>query len=255
MLKPGVRRAFNRAASSYEGAAEVQRQVVARLAELAAGAIVDTPLRIIDAGCGTGFALERLHARWPGAVILAFDLAERMLLQHRRDALHCRPVAADIERLPLADGSADLYWSSFTLQWCDLGRALAEARRVLTPGGRLALATVVDGTFAELRAAFSDVDNYSHSLDFLSAATVQASAAAAGFRDIAITGERVVTRYPDLRSLLDAVRQVGASGVAGRRRPGLLGKAAWQRIAAAWPRDPDGLLPLSYQVLYLTART
>ncbi|MEZ4595828.1 MAG: class I SAM-dependent methyltransferase [Chloroflexota bacterium] len=52
---------------------------------------------------------------------------------------------APADRLPLADGAADLVMSSFALQLVpDRGAALREARRVLRPGGLLAFVTWLD---------------------------------------------------------------------------------------------------------------
>jgi malonyl-CoA O-methyltransferase len=256
MLKARVRQAFNQAAASYCPAADVQRRVVQALAErLSADASASV---IIDAGCGTGFARSLMLAARPAARILAIDHAEQMLHQYR-DGAGARPgyewiVGGDSERLPLADASADLYWSSLCLQWCHLPSALAEARRVLKPGARILFATVVDETFRELRVAFDGVDAHSHTLDCLTRGDVESSVRAAGFATIEVGSERILALFPDLRTLLRAVRQVGASEVSGPRRRGLLGRAAWQRIENRYAqfRDARGC-PLTYDILYVSA--
>ena len=253
-MKTRVRQAFNRAAPSYTGAADIQRRVAVRLAahlppDLAPGLI-------IDAGCGTGLGLPLLHRAWPQASIVAVDLAERMLTQLRhenRPAGHAA-VCGDVEFLPLADACADFYWSSLSLQWCALPAALGEARRVLKPGGRLAFATVTGETFHELRSAFAGIDEYSHSLDFLPPAAIEAAVVAAGFVAPTLRRETIVASYADLKTLLRAVRQVGASEIAGERRRGLLGKDSWRQVDARYRRGEDGLCPLTYDVLYVMAR-
>ena len=121
-----IRNSFERAAPTYDAAAVVQRRVCARLAAGLPSTIAAR--RILDAGCGTGFALPLLRQRFPEARAIALDFAPGML--HRID-WPCERVAGDVEHLPLAPASIDLYWSSLAVQWCDPARALAEARRVL----------------------------------------------------------------------------------------------------------------------------
>ena len=127
--KARVRLSFERAAPTYDGAAAIQRHICA---DLAAGLPAIDPARILDAGCGTGHAQSALQARFPAAHAVALDLSSAML--HRVSAPCCR-IAGDLEHLPLADASLDLYWSSLAVQWCDLGTALREARRTLRPDG------------------------------------------------------------------------------------------------------------------------
>lgn len=87
-----------------------------------------------------------------GAMVVALDLAPSMLERAREAAGPfagpvVRPLAADMEQLPLADGIADLVLAnaSFNLA-LDKHAAFAEAARILRPGGRLvARDLVLDG--------------------------------------------------------------------------------------------------------------
>lgn len=248
--KERVRESFDRAAASYDGAAVVQREVCERLLallELPSGA-----LRILDAGCGTGYGARRLRARWPQAHITAVDFAPAMLALARRDANQCH--AADIEALPLPGASFDAWWSSLSIQWCDPARVFAEAARVLRPGGRLAVSTLAPGTFAELRAAFSGVDRYRHTIGFSEPQAIAEALAGAGFRNIVLQRQTITLHYPDLKALLRAVKAIGANAVGDGARSGMMGRCAWQTLQAAYEnqRMPAGL-PLSYDVLLGTA--
>ena len=96
----------------------------------------------VDVGAGTGRLTGLLKKRYPKAEVIALDLALGMLAQARRHASWWRPfrrVAGDAQALPFADGSMDLLVSNLCLQWCELPAALYEFRRVLRPGGRIAL--------------------------------------------------------------------------------------------------------------------
>lgn len=250
--KARIRTSFDRAASSYDAAATVQRlaceQLLAQLVESGMAA----PRRLLDAGCGTGYGCALLARHWPAAIGIGADFAPAMLIQAARHAQ--RRVAADMEALPFADGAFDLWWSSLAIQWCDPAHVLAEAARTLAPGGRLALTTLGSGTFAELRAAFAGVDTHTHTIAFDAAAHLGERAAATGFRRIEVSRETVAVYYPDLRTLLAAVKAIGANVIGPGQRRGLLGKAAWARVAAAYEawRTPAGL-PASYDLVLLTA--
>lgn len=251
-----VRQSFARAAATYDSAAEVQRRACRALAQhLPAIAPPNTPLaaRILDAGCGTGYALPLLHAHAPQACLLALDLTPAMLA--RIDAATPR-VQGDLETLPLAAASIDLYWSSLAWQWCDPARALAEARRVLRPGGHFLLCTLGPATFGELRNAFAAVDTYRHTLGFPSATALQELARTAGLPALRTRSQRETLHYPDLHALLHAVKAVGANQLGQGRRPGLMGRAAYARLTAAYEAQrQDAGLPLSYDLVFLWGQT
>jgi demethylmenaquinone methyltransferase/2-methoxy-6-polyprenyl-1,4-benzoquinol methylase len=111
---------------------------------LTAHALVRPGDRVLDVGCGTGdlaFACLRAGA----SSVLGVDFARPMLTQARRKARAAGlgPVAfaaADATRLPVADASVDVWCSGFVVRNIpDLDAALAEAWRVLRPGGRLGI--------------------------------------------------------------------------------------------------------------------
>ncbi|MBS0324748.1 MAG: methyltransferase domain-containing protein [Proteobacteria bacterium] len=209
----------------------------------------DTRGPILDAGCGTGHGTHLLGRCWPGADILALDFALPMVAAVVDTG---QRLCADMESLPLASSSMGGYWSNLAMQWCDSRRVAGEAARVLRPGGWLAVSTLGPGTFAELRQAFAGVDAHRHTLVFPARQAVAAAFTGVGLR-ITLEQRSLLRHYPDLGSLLAAVRELGASRVTGAgRRTGLMGKVAWQRFAANYEalRQPRGL-PLSYDVFFI----
>lgn len=99
------------------------------------------PLRVADIGCGEGYlAIEA--AKFARRVV-AIDrsapvLARARQLAVRRGASNIVWRRGDIEKLPLRNGAVDVALLSQALHHAaDPGRALAEAARVVVPGGRV----------------------------------------------------------------------------------------------------------------------
>src|SRR5688572_3190326 len=78
-----IRRAFERAAVTYDDAAAVQSEVRTRLLsrlEIVRG----QPNVILDLGAGTGHATRSLKTRFPRAFVIAMDSSAAMLREARR---------------------------------------------------------------------------------------------------------------------------------------------------------------------------
>lgn len=252
--KQRIRQAFDQAATTYDEAADVQREVCDRLAGYFEQADPGfSPFAILDAGCGTGYGIEWLKQRWPSAELSLVDFAPGMLLASQTRSPQARRICADIETLPFADSQFDLYWSSLAWQWNNPGRCVAEAGRVLKPDGMLAVATLGTDNFPELRHAFAEIDDYSHVLTIPDPERLLASCRI-GCWQIRLWQRQWVRRYyPDLRTLLRRVKAVGAREVE-QRRPAPFSRAAWQAINARYERlrEAEGL-PLTYDVVWLIA--
>ncbi|MGH3821771.1 MAG: class I SAM-dependent methyltransferase [Pseudonocardiaceae bacterium] len=108
-------------------------RLVADLADLSAAD------RVIDVGCGPGTAVREAARR--GARAIGVDPAPVMLRLAgtlTRDRAAVTWAAGTAEDLRQPDGSATVLWSIATVHhWSDVTAGLAEARRVLAPGGRL----------------------------------------------------------------------------------------------------------------------
>jgi demethylmenaquinone methyltransferase/2-methoxy-6-polyprenyl-1,4-benzoquinol methylase len=110
-----------------------------RWRRLAAAAVVRPGDRVLDAACGTGdLALAALEA---GArEVVGLDFSPRMLERARRKSSAIEWVHGDLLALPFPDGSFDAATVGFGVRnVADLEHGLRELRRVLRPGGRLAV--------------------------------------------------------------------------------------------------------------------
>jgi demethylmenaquinone methyltransferase/2-methoxy-6-polyprenyl-1,4-benzoquinol methylase len=105
---------------------------------LAAEAVVRPGSRVLDACCGTGdLAIACARA---GGIVTGLDFSARMLERARRKAPSIRWVQGDLLALPFPDASFDAATVGFGVRnVADLEAAIRELRRVLRPGGRLAI--------------------------------------------------------------------------------------------------------------------
>jgi malonyl-CoA O-methyltransferase len=265
-----VKRAFGRAARTYDGAAALQREVGTRMLSRL-DVVKIQPRRILDVGCGTGEGTVELAARFPGARVVGLDLALPMVVAARERARRGRSiyrrlvsplvgtrdaeprfVCADATRLPLAGVSFDLAWSNLTLQWVnDLPRAFAELRRVLRPGSLLTFTTFGPDTLKELRAAFARVDGATHVLRFVDMHDIGDMLVHAGFADPVMDMEYLDVTYPSPDALLRELKALGATNATRGRPRGLMGRARYAQLAAGLERFArDGRIPATFEMIY-----
>lgn len=257
-----LRRSFEQAAATYDAAAVLQNEVCRRmLARL--DYIKLEPVTILDAGSGTGNAIAGLLARYPRARVTALDLALAMARRARgrrpwwRGLFDWRgarlaTVCGDIERLPLAGGSADMVWSNLALQWInEPQRAFAEMHRVLKPGGLLMFSTFGPDTLRELRAACRGTDRHTHVHRFIDMHDLGDALVHCGFADPVMDMEIVTLDYGDVRELMRDLKAIGAHNLT-RGRPGTLtGKSLFAKVAQGYEAfRRDGRLPATFEVIY-----
>ena len=107
--------------------------------------------RVFEIGCGTGEALSVLASRAGDAGgVFGLDLSGGMLRRAesklRRDASNVLLIQAEALHLPFANGKFDALFLSFTLELfpaAEMPTLLAECRRVLRPGGRLGIVSLL----------------------------------------------------------------------------------------------------------------
>ncbi len=248
-----VRRSFDRASASYDGAAvlqaEVRDQLLTRL-ELTAL----SPRLAVDAGAGTGHASRALKRRYPGAQVLALDTSLGMLRLAGKQQSWLRPLArvcASAEQLPLPDGCVDLIVSSLMLQWCDPDAVFAEFRRVLAPRGLLTFTTLGPDTLRELRAAWLAVDSRTRVISFIDMHDIGDALVRAGFAAPVLDVERYTLSYTDVRALTADLKAIGARNATAGRPKGLTTPRQFAAMRSAYEAHrAEGRLPATYEVVF-----
>jgi MPBQ/MSBQ methyltransferase len=177
---------------------------------LAAARLDRRDLETLDAGAGTGFTTEGILAHVDPARVTMLDQSPHQLARAaRRPALAgVRRLLGDAEALPFADDAFDRYVSAGSIEyWPDPQRGIAEAYRVLRPGG---VATVIGPVRPAGRVARALADLW---MLFPSVEQYRTWFSRAGFRDV-----EVVPVAPDWyreTRVPYAVAVVGVCGAAG----------------------------------------
>ncbi len=218
---------------------------------------------VVDVAVGSGALVPALHeAAGPDGLVLTLDRSIGML---RRVPDPVPRVQSDAARLPLADATADVVVAAFVLFLLpDAARAVAEAARVLRPGGRLLAATwgAQSGTGAdavireELDAAgapaFPDLPRSDHLTDSPDAL---AALLDERFTDVATTSRPLDARF-DAQSALAMRTGCGALGWRFRRLDPARQEEVRARLASRITAlDPEALVDRSEVLLTAARRT
>jgi len=241
-----VRQGFGRGAASYETQAYLQQAVAWRLGRLCR----DLPLPAgpcADLGAGSGLLSRALLAQRPSLANppLQLDLCPELLAHNPLAAPATAPW--DLNRgLPPQLQNAGLLLSSFALQWLDDPMAqLAHWAGRLAPGGWLALAVPVAGSFDSWQAAARAASVPCTALPLPEADGLIEAAIRAGLQLRQAQRLRFSRTPRDGLATLRLLRSLGAT--ASRQPP--LAAGQLRRLLAHWPAAP-----LRWEVLLLVGR-
>lgn len=133
-IEPAAAIGFDRQAASY---AAVRPHYPAAAVQVLADQGLAAGATVVDLGAGTGiFSRQLIDA---GYTVLPIEPVAGMRAQFRLDTPGVEPIDATAEHVPVEDGSVDAVVAAQAFHWFDPQPALAEAARVLRPGGVLLL--------------------------------------------------------------------------------------------------------------------
>ena len=168
------------------------------------------PLVIADLGAGEGTVSQLLARR--AKKVIAVDNSEKMVefgssLARSHGVKNLEYRFGDLEELPIKKGEADVAFFSQSLHHAQHpARALAEAFRILKPGGRVIVLDLLKHHFEEARALYADVWLGFSEVELrrmlsdagfkdISTALVHREAEAPHFETILAAGDRSLTSY------------------------------------------------------------
>jgi ubiquinone/menaquinone biosynthesis C-methylase UbiE len=191
--------------------------------------------RVLDVACGTGVVTRLLADRvGPGGHVVGLDLSPVMLAAARAGVRNANIEwrEASAQSIPLPDSAFDAVVCQQGLQFFpDKATALAEMRRVLVPGGQLALAVwrsiehapAFQALEQALTRRIGAAKGALPPFGFGDAEAIRALVVGAGFREVRLRADVKMTRFASAEHMVRSV----ASGA-----PSMLGALAEQGDAA-----------------------
>ncbi len=191
--------------------------------------------KILDIATGRGAVLlpaaERVGSR---GEVLGIDLSEEMVrataAEVARRGLAARVLVMDAEKLDAPEASFDRVLCGFGIMFFpDQGRALGEMRRVLKPGGRIALSTWRVSQSEEVTAAVAQLGLGGNPPGWITEPELlQQLLSRNGFSDIRVREDSQQFRYPGIEEYSQQARGTGL-----RRILDTLGDAQKQALSDA----------------------
>jgi SAM-dependent methyltransferase len=215
---------------------------------------------VLDVAAGTGNVAVRAAAA--GHAVTAADLSPRMveLGRARTAGTAVEWVEADAAALPFPDGAFGTVLSAFGMIFApDPAAALAQVRRVLVPGGRLAFsAWTADGWMARMTEAMRrwipPAAGVADVLDWGRPDVVRGWLEAAGFTGVALTPAALPWHFDSPAAMTAFLREHSPTHVAAAAG---LGDAAPEMFAAveATAGEPDRPVRIEAEYLLVSARS
>lgn len=249
--KQKVAESFDRAALTYDQWITIQKNIGDNLLERVQWLGIQ-PENILEVGTGTGRLTRALSKQYKDANLYAVDISSKMLTQAATMS-NQNFICADAAQLPIADNSIDILVSNLMLQWCeDINSVIQEFARVLKPDGALFFSSFGPDTLKELRASWATVDDAIHVNSFIDMHHYGDSLLQAGLKNPVMDVDRLQWQYKEVKALMRELKNIGAHNINSERSRSLMGKHKFQTMIAAYEeyRLKDGLLPVTYEVIY-----
>ncbi|WP_420403416.1 methyltransferase domain-containing protein [Nisaea sp.] len=253
-----VRRNRDRAAGDYAAHDFLKREITERVVDRMCDIQRRFP-RLLDLGSHSGLLRRGLAPKLGVEWTVCLDPSDRFAGMASASG---PAVAAEEELLPFAPASFDAIVSTLSLHWVnDLPGALVQARECLKPDGLFLGAMLGGETLHELRAALTEAE-----IEVLGGAGPRVSPFAelqdaaglmqrAGFALPVVDSDLLTVTYENVFLLMHELRGMGEGNAIVTRRKGMTPRTVFLRAAEIYQArhgGPNGRVPASFQILYLT---
>ncbi|WP_341582396.1 malonyl-ACP O-methyltransferase BioC [Marinobacter metalliresistant] len=253
-LKADIARGFGNARSTYESASRLQRFMGnTMLQKLLTRNAVAADSGALDLGCGTGWFTRKLAAMEQVGAVAGVDLSQGMVQEAReKGSQDVDWIIADAEHLPLQDASCDLIFSNLMIQWCEDPRAVfRECRRILRPGGRLMVSSLLDGTLKELKHAWRAADPEHEHVNRFETETALRAKVNAELPQATIETRTIRLPYTSPMMLAGELRHLGAGFRGAERRKAVTAPGRMRDMCRQYSKEPDGTVMASYEAAWI----
>ncbi|MDO6823210.1 malonyl-ACP O-methyltransferase BioC [Marinobacter sp. 1_MG-2023] len=254
--KTDIARGFGTARATYESVSRLQRLMGnAMFEELQqpSASQNNLPCHVLDLGCGTGWFTRKLVGLGCVVSIMGMDLSPGMIGHAGASSPSGIDwVVGDAESIPLPDQSCDLIFSNLMIQWCtDPAPVLRECRRVLRPGGRLAISTLLEGTLWELDQAWNQADPGQKHINRFEPEAAFRAAVSRELSEAKIETKTLRLPYSSPLALAAELKQLGAGYKAANRRMTVTAPGRLRAMCRNYPVEPEGGFVASYEAAWV----
>ena len=254
-----VKDQFSKGAEYYDGAANIQKKVAARLISHI-GVNLD-PTSILEAGCGTGHLTTILAQLFPESRIDAFDLSPKMISYARQRLAKYSNIyweVADTTSFQ-SETKYSAIISSSSLHWLpSMKTGIENLVHKLAPQGEFLFSIMVQGTFKELQdSRFRVSPDNKPVRDLLPAKKVLDIVEGCGLHIQEAFEEEFTAHYKSVKSFLVDIHRQGLTGGDFSSSGTPLSPKEINRIIVDYKKhnsDSEGNVHSTYKVLFVKAK-
>ncbi len=244
---------FSKGAAAYDELAACQRHAARKLANIIIARTqgMDSPRKVIELGCGTGFLTEKLFSTFTASEFTVTDISDAMLGRCRDKTSGLKVskrhfIPCDFDRT-IPEGGYDMIVSGMSFQWSsDLEKLASSLHSHLRPGGMLFLSMLIEPTFGSLKKTFKELEIRYPGPEFRTESQIRKIFS--GFSRVNFIAETYSEKHRGTAGFLKHLNRIGAGNPGGERIPaGNLRKIISSHDGK---HSFDGLVEAEYRILY-----
>jgi len=247
-----IRQAFSKAAMQYDVLSGLHKEIARELLEKVSD--IKEPATILDIGMGTGYLTAKLIDEFPDSLVVGLDPAPGMVTVAFEKSNGYKIVQSAAGELPFKWSVFDLVLSNLAFQWVeDLPKSFGDCHFVLKDSGVICLTMFGFNTFQELFASLEAVREPFPIRRLAHVDEIKKAMALNHFRNVEIETESFKAHFPDMFSLLDWIRGIGANALP---KEVYVGKDLLNRAAEYYDKNfRDGFgVQATYEVIWVKAQ-